>query len=80
MPRHTLLSLAVLLLLPAAFGSGSTRAAGVIVVMNRTETGVPILLTDADRAQRRLALEPGELAPVHASGRVAVSFLDRHLK
>ncbi len=75
MPRYTLLSLAVILLLPAAFGSGSASEAGVIVVMNRTETAVPILLTDADHAQRRLALEPGELAPVHASGRVAVSFM-----
>lgn len=74
MHRYCLIA-PVLTFLLAAIGPGSARAAGVIVVMNRTETAVSFLLTDADRARRRLQIEPGELSPIHVSGRVAVSFM-----
>ncbi len=46
----------------------------VIVIMNRTDTTVPLLLTGVDRTSRRLEIEPGRLAPVAVTGRVTVRF------
>lgn len=63
------------LALAVATTPASANASAVVVVMNQTDAAVPLLLTDVDQSERRLALEPGMVTPVWVTGRVAVSFV-----
>ncbi len=60
----------------AAFRPASAAGAA-LVVMNRTDVDVPLLLTDVDRVERRFTLAPGQLMPIAVTGRVAVSFVSQ---
>lgn len=65
----------VCLALGAAATRAPAKASAVVVVMNQTDAAVPLLLTDVDRTERRLELEPGMVIPVWVTGRVALSFV-----
>lgn len=70
-------SVGCLLACLALFATGNPTAAddtAVIVIMNRANAAVPLLLTGADQAQQPLELESGQLVPIPVTGRVTVRF------